>query len=403
MNEPKRVIVFNCGSSSVKFQVVELLTSQAKEIAKGVIERIGLEEGIVTVAWGETKEAWKLPIPDHETGIRIALEKLLSSPGSNLKSLDELDAAGHRVVHGGTYFSQSVLITEDVIRKITELNPLAPLHNPANLQGIEAIRKLSPNLPQVAVFDTSFHQSLPQKAYIYGVPLEWSTKYGVRKYGFHGTSHAFVSKKACELSGIPIENSRIVSCHLGNGASVTAIKDGKSVDTSMGLTPLEGLVMGTRSGDIDPGVLFHMAKNHGYTLEQLEQTLCYQSGMKGIFGKSSDMRDLVEAAQSGDELATLALDRFAYQLKKYIGAFATLLNGLDLLILTGGIGENNVYVRSLILKDLEFLGVEIDPHVCEQAIGENRCISASGARTKTWVISTNEELVIAQETLQKIP
>ena len=395
-----KIIVMNCGSSSIKYQLFDM--ERISVLAKGVVEKIGLH-GSFLLNNREDGDEVKLEgeIYDHQQGIEYILGVLISKKHGSLQSFDEIDAVGHRVVHGGEKFKNSVLITQDVLDQIREVIDLAPLHNPPNLKGIEAMQEMLPRVPQVAVFDTAFHQSIPPYAYTYAIPYTLYKKYGIRRYGFHGTSHRYVSKKACEYLGCSFEKKRVITCHLGNGASMAAIKDGKSIDTSMGFTPVEGLIMGTRSGDLDLGVLTYIIQKEELTLNATNTLINKFSGMLGISGISSDMRDIGKAAREGNERARLALETYAYRIRKYIGAYAAAMGGLDVLVFTGGIGENDVSVRANSCAGLEFLGVNIDSERNPKITGGLRgVISKEGSQVKVVVIPTNEELVIAQDTME---
>lgn len=394
------VLVLNCGSSSIKYQLLNMGT-EAVVLAKGIVEKIGLPYGSFTYKpEGKDKVLIEQPIADHGVGMDLILKALVDSNHGVLKSLNEINAVGHRVAHGGEYFSESVKVDEKAKEKIKALGEFAPLHNPANLKGIETMEKLLPSVPQIAVFDTSFHQTLPKKAFIYGIPYEYYENYGVRRYGFHGTSHQFVAEKACKLLGWNIKEKKIITCHLGNGASITAIKEGKSVDTSMGFTPVAGLVMGTRAGDLDLGALLYICEKEGFDWKQANTFINKQSGVQGISGVSSDFRELWTAEENGNEKAKLALDVFVYNVKKYIGAYAAVLNGVDLIIFTGGIGENDQPVRREVCKDMEYLGVKIDDKVNMSNRGKDVILSTADSRTKVMCITTDEELVIAMETVR---
>jgi len=393
-----KIIVLNCGSSSIKFQLFEM--EDHKVLAKGVIEKIGLHgsflkyeryDGDNTILEGE--------VLDHQQGIEYMLGVLISKKHGVLKSFDEIDAIGHRVVMGGEEFVKSAYIDDHVIQVIENVAALAPLHNPANLKGIYAMKNLLPNVPQVATFDTAFHQTMPEKAYMYAIPYALYKKYGIRRYGFHGTSHLYVSKRACEILKRDYNTQRMITCHLGNGASIAAIKNGKSVDTSMGMTPLEGLIMGTRCGDIDPGVLLYIMRREEMHYSTLDSLLNKHSGMLGVSGISSDMREIQTAAfEHNDERALLSLEMYAYRVKKYIGAYTAAMGGVDIVVFTGGIGENAYKVRSAICKDMEFLGMEFDPEANFEIRGVEKEISKPSSKVKLMVIPTNEELVIAQDT-----
>lgn len=394
------VLVLNCGSSSIKYQLLNMDTEPVI-LAKGIVEKIGLTYGSFTYKpEGKDKVIIEQPIADHGTGMDMILKALTDPEHGVLKSLNEIDAVGHRVAHGGEYFSESVRITDETKAKIKALGEIAPLHNPANLKGIKTMEKLLPSIPQVAVFDTSFHQTLPKKAYIYGIPYEYYEEYGVRRYGFHGTSHKFVAEKACRLLGWNIKDKKIITCHLGNGSSIAAIKEGKSIDTSMGFTPVAGLVMGTRAGDLDLGALLYIAEKEDLNLTQANSLINKKSGVQGISGVSSDFRELNVAADGGNERARLALDVFIYNVKKYIGAYAAALNGVDLIIFTGGIGENDQPVREGACTGMDYLGIQIDKKLNMETKGKDVTISIPESRTKVMVITTDEELVIALDTVR---
>lgn len=394
------VLVLNCGSSSIKYQLLNMGT-EAVVLAKGIVEKIGLPYGSFTYKpEGKDKVVIEQPIADHGVGMDLILKALVDSNHGVLKSLNEINAVGHRVAHGGEYFSESVKVDEKAKEKIKALGEFAPLHNPANLKGIETMEQLLPSVPQIAVFDTSFHQTLPKKAFIYGIPYDYYENYGVRRYGFHGTSHQFVAEKACKLLGWDIKEKKIITCHLGNGASITAINGGKSVDTSMGFTPVAGLVMGTRAGDLDLGALLYICEKEGFDWKQANTFINKQSGVQGISGVSSDFRELWTAEENGNEKAKLALDVFVYNVKKYIGAYAAALNGVDLIIFTGGIGENDQPVRREVCKDMEYLGVKMDDKVNMSTRGKDVILSTADSRTKVMCITTDEELVIAMETVR---
>ena len=391
------VLVINCGSSSLKFQ---LINAESEEVlAKGICERIGIDGRLTYQPEGGEKEVSEKAMPTHTEAIQFVIEALTNQETGVVKSLDEIGAVGHRVVHGGEKFASSVVITEEVKKAIEECNDLAPLHNPANLIGITACEKLMPNTPMTAVFDTAFHQTMPEKAYMYGLPYSYYEKYKVRRYGFHGTSHSFVSKRAAEIAGVPYDQTKTIVCHLGNGASVSAVLNGKSVDTSMGLTPLEGLVMGTRSGDIDPAILEFIAKKENLDIEGLMKVLNKESGVYGLSnGVSSDFRDLTAAAAEGQKPAQIALEVFAYRVAKYVGAYTAAMNGVDNIVFTAGIGKNVVQVREEVCRYLGFLGIEIDNE--KNAIrGEEVVISTPDSKVKVMVVPTNEELAIARETV----
>lgn len=392
------VLVINCGSSSLKYQVINSDTEEV--LAKGLCERIGIDGRLVyqnKKADGE-KEVTEAPMPTHKQAIQMVLDAIVNPKTGVLKDLSEIGAVGHRVVHGGEKFASSTILTEEVLKTIEECNDLAPLHNPANLIGIRACQELMPHVPMVGVFDTAFHQTMPEKAYLYGIDYDYYEKYKVRRYGFHGTSHSYVSKRAAEMLGKPYDQLRTIVCHLGNGSSVCAIENGKSVDTSMGLTPLEGLVMGTRSGDIDPGAMEYLAKKENLNLEQMVEILNKKSGMEGLSHISSDVRDLRAAAQKGDPAGIRALEVFRYHVMKYIGAYVAVMNGVDVICFTGGIGENGANTRQKICKHLEYLGIEIDEEA-NKVCGEERIISTPNSKVTVICLPTNEELAIARETV----
>ncbi|MCR5425811.1 MAG: acetate kinase [Lachnospiraceae bacterium] len=392
------ILVINCGSSSLKFQLIDSDTENW--IAKGLCERIGIDGSVIsyTPAGGE-KETKVTPMPDHTEAIRLVLEALTNPATGVVKNLDEIGAVGHRIVHGGEKFAASTLITDEVIEAIRECNDLAPLHNPANLIGIDACRKLMPNTPMVAVFDTAFHQTMPPKAFMYGLPYSYYEKYKIRRYGFHGTSHSYVSHRAAEVLGEKYEDLKIIVCHLGNGASVSAIKDGKCIDTSMGLTPLEGLIMGTRSGELDPAILEFISNKEHLNLSEVMNVLNKKSGVYGLSGDlSSDFRDLEDAYNKGDEKAKLALETFCYRVAKFIGSYVAAMNGVDVICFTAGVGENASLVRTWICNYLGYLGVKLDEEANKKR-GEDIVITTPDSGTKVMVIPTNEELAIARETL----
>ncbi len=392
------ILVLNCGSSSIKYQLFEM-GGNAEVIAKGVVERIGFTDAVIThKPTGKDKYKHIAPIMDHTVGINLIMEALVHKEHGVIKKLEELVAVGHRVVQGGEKYMESVLITKEVIRDIETCIELAPLHNPANLKGIISVDNLIPGLPQIAVFDTSFHQSMPPHAYMYAIPREYYEKYGIRKYGFHGTSHKYVYKKTSEILGRDTREMKVISCHLGNGASVTAIEHGKSLDTSMGFTPVDGLIMGTRTGDIDPGVLLFLADKEHLSLKGVSNMINKRSGIMGISEISSDMRDLELAYYEGNERANLALTMYAYRVKKFIGAYAAIMNGLDCLIFTGGIGENDFNIRRMICQNMEYIGLDFDETSNHGVKGEEKIISKPDSKVAALVVKTNEELVIATDT-----
>ena len=391
------ILVINCGSSSLKYQLID--SESEKALAKGLCERIGIDGRLTYSPAGGEKEVTDAPMPTHTEAIQLVLDALTNEKTGVIKSLDEVGAVGHRVVHGGEKFASSCVITDVVKSAIEECNDLAPLHNPANLIGIEACEKCMPGVPMVAVFDTAFHQTMPKEAYMYALPYEYYDKYKVRRYGFHGTSHSFVSKRTAEFLGKDVKDMKIIVCHLGNGSSISAVKNGESVDTSMGLTPLEGLIMGTRSGDIDPAILEFLAKKENMDIAALNNMLNKKSGVFGLSGGvSSDFRDLDNAAKEGNDKAQLALDAFAYRVAKYVGAYAAAMNGVDAIAFTAGVGENDGATRKAIVDRLTFLGIELDEEANKKR-GEDNVISTADSKVTVCVIPTNEELAIARETL----
>ena len=393
-----KVLVINCGSSSLKYQLID---SESEEVlAKGLCERIGIDGSAIThQKAGGDKVKTEVSMPDHTVAVQLVIEKLTDKECGVISSLKEIDAVGHRIVHGGEKFASSVILNDEVMKAIEECNDLAPLHNPANLIGINSCKKIMPDTPMVGVFDTAFHQTMPKKAYLYGLPLSYYEKYKVRRYGFHGTSHDFVSKRAAQILGKDVKDLKIIVCHLGNGASVSAVKYGESVDTSMGLTPLEGLIMGTRSGDLDPAIITFLAQKEGIRAEEVIDICNKKSGVLGLSdGLSSDFRDLAEAAAEGNETSQTALEAYAYRVGKYIGAYAAAMNGVDVIAFTAGAGENNAAVRELIGQYIGFLGTNIDPEK-NKIRGEEVILSDEGARVTTMVVPTNEELAIARETV----
>lgn len=391
-----KVLVINCGSSSLKYQLID--SDSEKALAVGLCERIGIDGRLNHKPAGGEKVVIDATMDTHATAIKMVLDALVNDSHGVIKSLDEIGAIGHRVVHGGEKFAKSVVITEEVVNAIEECNDLAPLHNPANLIGIRACESIMPGVPMVAVFDTAFHQTMPSKAYLYGIPSEYYNKYKIRRYGFHGTSHSFVSKRAAEFLGLDLNNSKIIVCHLGNGASVTAVKNGESIDTSMGLTPLEGLIMGTRCGSIDPAIIEFIAKKENKTLEEVMEVLNKKSGVLGISGVSSDFRDLEDATAEGNEMAALATEIFAYHVAKYIGSYVAAMNGVDAIAFTAGLGENDINVRKLIFQYLGYLGIELD-EANNNTRGKEILLSTPESKVKACVIPTNEELAIARETV----
>ena len=390
------VLVINCGSSSLKYQLINSDTEAV--LAKGLCERIGIDGRLVYQLAGHDKEITEGPMPTHKEGIQMVLDALVNPKTGAVKSLSEIDAVGHRVVHGGEKFAQSVVLNEEVLAKVEECNELAPLHNPANLIGIRVCQELMPGVPMVGVFDTAFHQTMPQKAYLYGLPYEYYEKYKVRRYGFHGTSHSFVSKRLAEFLNLDYNNSRLIVAHLGNGASISAVLDGKCVDTSMGLTPLEGLVMGTRSGDIDPAIMEFIAKKENLDIDGIMDVLNKKSGVEGLSGVSSDFRDLEAAYHEGNPRAIAACEVFAYRVAKYIGAYVAAMNGVDAIAFTAGIGENTSFIREKILAYFGYLGITMDKEA-NMVRGEDKIISTPDSKVTVCIIPTNEELAIARETV----
>ena len=377
--------------------------TQFKLLAKGLVERIGLEMGILSHRVdGRDKFEMESPIPNHTVGIKKVLDILLDEKLGVLSSLTEINAVGHRVAHGGELFKQSTLIDDKVIDGIKQLCELAPLHNPANLLGIEAVKTLMPNVPQVAVFDTSFHQTMPDYAYMYAIPYEYYTQHKIRRYGFHGTSHKFVAKKACDLAGLEFEKAKVITCHLGNGSSITAIKNGISMDTSMGFTPLEGLIMGTRSGDLDAGIISYIMEREKLDAAGINSLLNKKSGFLGVYGKSSDARDIENAAAQGDKRAILTLNLLYYRVLKYIGSYTAVMNGCDLVVFTGGIGENDPHIREMVGTHLEYLGVEFDKSANDGVRGKDVILTKKSSKVKIATVTTNEELVIAQDTMKLV-
>ncbi|MDE5796379.1 MAG: acetate kinase [Muribaculaceae bacterium] len=393
-----KILVLNCGSSSVKYKLID--STDKKVLAEGGVEKIGLPDSFLKFKRPDgSKETIVVDMPTHKEAVKNVLDILTDPKEGVIKSYDEIGAVGHRVVHGMDKFSKSVLITPEVIEKVKECYDVAPLHNPANITGIEAVTDLIPGVPQVGVFDTAFHQTMPAKAYMYALPYEAYEKYGVRRYGFHGTSHRYVSRRACEFLGLPYDKQRIITCHIGNGASITAIADGKSVDTSMGLTPTEGLMMGTRVGDVDPGALAYLIKKDNLDADGLMKLINKQSGVAGVSGISSDMRDIENAVAAGDERAKLALDMYEYRILKYIGAYAAVLGGVDVIVFTGGVGENQTSTREKICKQLAFMGITFDAEA-NKVRGEEIEISGKDSKVHVVVIPTDEEMMIAQDTAE---
>ena len=390
------VLVINCGSSSLKYQLIDSDTEAV--LAKGLCERIGIDGRLVYQKAGNDKEITEASMPTHKEAIQMVLEALTNEKTGAIKSLAEVNAIGHRIVHGGEKFASSAIITDEMIKAVEECNDLAPLHNPANLIGIRVCSELMPNVPQVGVFDTAFHQTMPAKAYLYGLPIEYYKNYKVRRYGFHGTSHSFVSKRAVEFLGLDKDNSKVIVCHLGNGSSISAVQNGKCVDTTMGLTPLEGVVMGTRSGSIDPAIVEYIAKKENLDLAGVMNVLNKKSGLQGMSGVSSDMRDLRVAAAEGNEDAKNAIEVLCYGIAKYVGGYVAAMNGVDAIVFTAGIGENVGMIREKVCSYLGFLGVTIDAKANE-AMGEEVVISGADSKVKVAVIPTNEEIAICRDTV----
>lgn len=392
-----KVLVLNCGSSSIKYKLYDM--NGQKELASGGIEKIGLPDSFLKFTLSDgSKQVITQEIKEHTAGIELILKTLTDAKYGVIKSLDQIDAVGHRVVHGGDKFCSSVVINQEVIDKIEECVDLAPLHNPANLKGIFAIQKILPKVPQVAVFDTSFHQTMPSYAYIYALPYDYYEKYGVRRYGFHGTSHRYVAKRGCEFLGIDLENSRIITAHIGNGGSITAIKNGKSIDTSMGMTPVEGLMMGSRSGNIDLGVLTYLMEKENLSTRQINDIINKKSGLVGVSGVSSDMRDIENAIEQGNERARLAMDMYFYYILKYVSGYIAVLGGVDAIIFTGGVGENQPIMRKYVCDSLAFLGVDFNNELNDRIKGRETELTFPNSKVRVAVIPTNEELAIAIDT-----
>lgn len=394
-----KILVLNCGSSSIKYKMFDM--EAEKVLAQGGIEKIKLEDSFLKLTLeNDEKVELKKVIPNHQVGLNFILETLTHPTYGCIQSLNEIQAVGHRVVHGGEKFNASVRITSEVVAQIRSCNDLAPLHNPANIDGIEAVEKVLPNVPQVAVFDTAFHQTMPPKAYMYGLPYKYYVEDGIRKYGFHGTSHRYVSKRACEVLNVPYDDQRIVTAHIGNGASLTAIKNGVSVDTTMGMTPVDGLLMGTRTGEIDPGVLTYIQEKEHLDAKELNNLINKESGVLGITGKSSDMREIESAVTEGDPRAILAMDMYNYRIRKYIGGYAAVLRGLDILIFTGGVGENQWKTREAVCRDMEFFGIELDVEKNRGLRGVETVISLPTSKVTVMVVPTDEEKMIASDTMR---
>ena len=395
------VLVLNCGSSSIKYQVIDINEQSNALLAKGLVDRIGLAEGSLThKPTGKDKFEKHMPIADHTTGISLVLEALTDATHGVIADLAEVKAVGHRVAHGGEFFKSSVVVDEQAKENIRSLFEIAPLHNPANLEGILSIEKVLPGIPQVAVFDTSFHQTIPAINYLYALPYEYYDKYRVRKYGFHGTSHKYVAKVGAELAGVDFENSKIITCHIGNGGSITAVLNGKSYDTSMGFSPLDGLVMGTRCGQVDASAVTYIGEREGMNYAELNSMMNKKSGVFGMTGISSDMRDIDAAYKAGNEKAIVARDMYYNRVKKFVAEYAAEMGGVDLVIFTGGVGENSSDLRRWVCKDMEFMGIKIDDSINDATHGDNAIISTADAKVKVAVIATNEELVIATDTYQ---
>lgn len=390
-----KIIAINAGSSSLKFQLFDM--PEETVLTKGLVERIGMDNSIFTISVDGEKKTEVTDIPDHAVAVKMLLEKLIEF--NIIKDFNEIDGVGHRVVHGGEKFSDSVLLTDEVINDIDQLSELAPLHNPANVVGIKAFKQILPDVPAIAVFDTAFHQTMPEQSYLYSLPYDYYKNFGIRKYGFHGTSHKFVTERASELLGRPLKELRLISCHLGNGASIAAVEGGRSIDTSMGFTPLAGVAMGTRSGNIDPALIPFIMEKTGHTAEEVLSTLNKKSGLLGVSGLSSDLRDIEEATEEGNDRAEVALDIFASRIHKYIGSYAARMNGVDAIIFTAGIGENSSEVRARVLRGLEFMGVYWDPSLNNMR-GEEAFISYPHSPVKVIVIPTNEEVMIARDVMR---
>ncbi|HBE08186.1 MAG TPA: acetate kinase [Lachnospiraceae bacterium] len=392
-----KILVINCGSSSLKYQVID---SESEDVlAKGLCERIGIGGVLEYTPKGGEKEITEMELPTHTEAVAAVLKALTNEATGVLKSLDEIEAVGHRVVHGGENFSEAALINEDMIKAVEDCNDLAPLHNPANIIGIRACQEVLPNVPMVGVFDTAFHQTMPAKAYLYGIPKKYYDEYKVRRYGFHGTSHQFVSQRAAELIGKPLEESKIIVCHLGNGASISAVENAKSIDTSMGLTPLEGLIMGTRSGDLDPSIIQFIAKKENTDIDGVMNILNKKSGVLGMSGISSDFRDITAKMEEGDSHAREVLETYSYRVAKYIGAYIAAMHGVDCIVFTAGVGENNKYIRRMAISYFDYMGIKMDPERSE-AVRCEKLLSTDDSSVPVWMIPTNEELAIARQTVE---
>ena len=396
-----KILVLNCGSSSIKYKLYEMTTKEV--LAQGGIEKLGLPDSFLKFKMPDgSKKTIEKNMPEHTVGVQLIFDTLTNPEYGCIKSLSEIDAVGHRLVHGGEKFNTSVVITPEVIEQMKACTDLAPLHNPANLKGVAAVSAILPDVPQVGVFDTAFHQTMPAHAYMYALPYEYYTQYGVRRYGFHGTSHRYVSRRACEFLGVDYEKTKIITVHVGGGGSITAIKDGKSIDTSMGLTPVEGLVMGTRSGDVDLGAITYLMDKLNLSVADLNTIINKKSGVLGVSGVSSDMRDIEDAISKGNERAKLALEMFEYRLLKYIGAYTAALNGVDVIVFTGGIGENQTITREYICEGLNYLGVKYDKELNAKTRGEEIEISTPDSKVRVVVIPTDEELTIATDTMNLV-
>ena len=392
-----KILVLNCGSSSVKYKLIDLDGVNQNVMAEGGVEKLGLPDSFLKFKFNGEKVTITTSMPNHEVAVRVILDNLTSEKYGCIKDFGEIDAVGHRIVHGGEKFNTSVIITDEVIAKVKECYDLAPLHNPANITGIEAISAIMPDVPQVGVFDTAFHQTMPAYAYMYALPYEAYEKYGIRRYGFHGTSPRYVARRACDFLGLDYEAQRIITCHIGNGGSITAVKDGKSVDTSMGLTPVEGLMMGTRCGDVDPAALLYIQQKEGFSTADMQKLINKKSGVLGVSGVSSDMRDIENAVAAGNERAQLALDMYEYRITKYIGAYTAALGGVDVIVFTGGVGENQTGTREKICRQLEFLGIDFDAEK-NKTRGEEIELTRQGSKVRVVVIPTDEEYMIACDT-----
>ena len=392
-----KILVLNCGSSSVKYKLIDLDGVNQNVMAEGGVEKLGLPDSFLKFKFNGEKVTITTSMPNHEVAVRVILDNLTSEKYGCIKDFGEIDAVGHRIVHGGEKFNTSVIITDEVIAKVKECYDLAPLHNPANITGIEAISAIMPDVPQVGVFDTAFHQTMPAYAYMYALPYEAYEKYGIRRYGFHGTSHRYVARRACDFLGLDYEAQRIITCHIGNGGSITAVKDGKSVDTAMGLTPVEGLMMGTRCGDVDPAALLYIQQKEGFSTADMQKLINKKSGVLGVSGVSSDMRDIENAVAAGNERAQLALDMYEYRITKYIGAYTAALGGVDVIVFTGGVGENQTGTREKICRQLEFLGIDFDAEK-NKTRGEEIELTRQGSKVRVVVIPTDEEYMIACDT-----